>query len=80
MSSDDSAIGDHGALENYDNSMLNDIALLSVVRLLNLVLVDDLNIAANGCIVINDRPLDDAVLTCKGPMAFSKVMIASGKD
>jgi len=35
-----------------------------VICLLNTIFVDDLHIAPNRDIVINDRPLDDRVLTC----------------
>ena len=49
--------------------MLNDIAFLCMVCLLNTILVDNLYIAPNRCIVINDGPLDDSVLACNAVLA-----------
>ena len=48
--------------------MLNDIPFFCMVCLFNTILVDDLYIAPNRCVVINDGPLDDSVLACNGAL------------
>lgn len=62
--SDHSTVRYCGSLQNHHNAMLNDIAFLCVVCLFNTILVDNLYIAPNRYIVINDGPLDDSVLAC----------------
>lgn len=47
MDSNDSAIWNHGSLEDDHDAILDDVAFVSVIRFLNFLFVDNLDVSAN---------------------------------
>ena len=60
---DDGAVGNDGVLADDDDAILDNVALVLVVRLLHVVLVDDLAVHTDASVLVNDGTADGGART-----------------
>ena len=69
----DGVIGNDCALEDGNDAILNDVAVLGTVSFLDSCIILDADIEANGRIVVNDSPLDVAAVACSSKLHFQQL-------